>query len=164
MLAHTTLTLSAAQRVRNGARWLDENFPGWEDRINIATLSLEDGNNCICGQVFAGRARRLNSAMSGYTYAEDHLFAEANSWISGFVLSGPITRRRIAFWRKKAADGDVFAYDKWAELVDDAQRRAYVVARGLGFLSDGDITFAHLQKEWVALLKRRAAKPALITV
>jgi hypothetical protein len=50
------MKLTVEERVANGARWLDENFPGWEKRINIKTLDLENGQSCICGQVFKRKA------------------------------------------------------------------------------------------------------------
>lgn len=81
------LEISVEQRVSNGARWLDENFPGWTDRINIGTLELEDASNCICGQVFGQESQTWDSNLKGmgYWYAERTLFSEANAWILGSV-------------------------------------------------------------------------------
>lgn len=43
--------------VERGVAWLDENAqPGWRDRISIASLEMQDGCMCICGQVFAEEA------------------------------------------------------------------------------------------------------------
>ena len=44
-------------RVANGRRWLTENFPGWQSRINVYSLNLGDSYKCICGQVFAEEDR-----------------------------------------------------------------------------------------------------------
>ncbi len=71
----------ASVRVKRGAKWLDENFPGWESRIKPKTLDLADGKQCICGQVFKGKKR----GVSGYAYATVTLFSEANKWINGIV-------------------------------------------------------------------------------
>lgn len=76
------MKLTIEQRVANGARWLDENFPGWEKRINIKTLDLSYGEDCICGQVFKRKAREY---ASGFDYAYSTLFEEANSWITELV-------------------------------------------------------------------------------
>ena len=78
-------TLTAAQRAANGARWLDENFAGWRSRIDPTTLILNNGEQCICGQVFGEAAKSESFTQMGYTYAYDHLFAEANAWITGSI-------------------------------------------------------------------------------
>lgn len=77
---------SAKTRVARGARWLDENFEGWVSRIDIKTLRLSDGNTCICGQVFKKEGRRVCDGFgTGFDYAFEHLFAQANSWICKLV-------------------------------------------------------------------------------
>ncbi len=88
---------AASVRVKRGARWLDENFPGWETRINIETLRLDDGFHCICGQVFEDDADKFrlddcddeeNSESPyacGFDYATDELLSQANSWISALL-------------------------------------------------------------------------------
>lgn len=38
--------------VDNGAALLDERLPGWRRHIDPDTLRLEDGCNCILGQLF----------------------------------------------------------------------------------------------------------------
>jgi hypothetical protein len=126
-------------RVHNGARWLDENFPGWEARVNPKTLLLSDLSSCICGQVFSGYATSTCYIYSsGYIYAYNNLFAEANSWISALVPK-------------------------------DKYNRAQKVAVALGFSSpDGVLNddtsrvgFAALEREWKRLLADRAAAAAL---
>ena len=89
--------LTAAERVLNGARWLNENFPGWQDRIDPETLQLNNGEQCICGQVFAEEAlndpaESITESPMGYTWAYDNLFSEANSWISAAVPKGEYDR------------------------------------------------------------------------
>ena len=69
------------ERIDNGIRWLNENFPGWRNRIDINTLQLADPFRCICGQVFKDESESL----SGYNYAYNHLFAQANSWLEDYV-------------------------------------------------------------------------------
>lgn len=75
-------TSTVEQRVANGARWLDENFPGWEARVNPDTLLMHDGSRCICGQVFEEERKNLDLYMyDGYSYASAHLFREAIAWL-----------------------------------------------------------------------------------
>ena len=85
--------LTVKQRVNRGWRWLDENFPGWQERVNIETLSMVSGEDCICGQLFGDAMRKANSSpdnltkhaghkfVHGYDYTERTLFTEANSWV-----------------------------------------------------------------------------------
>ena len=39
------------ERVAAGAAWLDENQPGWWQRIDLATLDLASSCRCILGQL-----------------------------------------------------------------------------------------------------------------
>lgn len=126
--------LTVEERVRNGARWLDENFPGWIDRIDLDTLALSSSGNCICGQVFRKEAQSIERIEdgSGYWFAERTLFSEANSWISGSIPKEP--------------DG---GYDA---------RRAQAVSEFLGFNTNGyddDDLFEELQNAWKELIQSR---------
>jgi hypothetical protein len=125
-------------RVKLGAKFLDENVPGWDKRININTLRLSSGKSCICGQVFRKRAwywrnkakkkskTFIANDLNGYDYALNHLFAEANSWVEKLVPKG--------FYG-----------------------RALTVGRVLGFDVYQDEYYSDLQKVWVDFLKERAA-------
>lgn len=119
---------SREKRVANSARWLDENFPGWVDRIDIATLELTDSQQCICGQVFARTPGGKKRQVSGYSFAMSHLFAQANGWITELV---PQSTSRDAWTR---------------------HRRAAQVSDALGFSGD-DIDA--LEREWKKLLRKR---------
>lgn len=142
------MSFAATVRVRRGARWLDENFPGWTRRVDPNTLNLSDGEKCICGQVFESQATD-DGATTGFDFAVSHLFAEANHWISAIVGS---PRKDVAY------PGDV-----------DFER-ADLVATALGFncgtlmwcpsgsLSDEVwVSFAELQTAWEKLLAKRRA-------
>jgi hypothetical protein len=43
------------QRVQNGVRWLDKNYPGWRDEIQVDHLKITDCYNCIAGQLTGGQ-------------------------------------------------------------------------------------------------------------
>lgn len=151
---------AAAQvRVARGARWLDENFPDWDARINIHTLDLADGEKCICGQVFTPEAQaeaekpdadRDWEIDDGYMYATKTLFTEANSWITGIV--------------RMKAKAERSTKPTESELAQRASR----VAVALGFnngdlfavqgVTDSDriyVDFDDLQDAWTALLDER---------
>lgn len=44
--------MTIAQRVRNGAEWLDENRPGWVNEIDLGRLELTSPCLCILGQLW----------------------------------------------------------------------------------------------------------------
>jgi hypothetical protein len=120
--------LTVDERVENGARWLDENFPGWEGRINIETLELQSTSDCICGQVFEEVASEMG--VDGYDFAIDNLFTEANSWITALVPND--TWRRG--WRVSETLG-FCTYD-----------------------GESEYAWAELQDSWVTLLEKRRAE------
>lgn len=54
-------------RVKRGLAWLEETHgPGWEDKIDLATLDLGDGSRCLLGQVYAGSCEE---GENGYSVA-----------------------------------------------------------------------------------------------
>lgn len=60
---------SIPERVSAGLDWLTDNAPAdWWDRIDLESLSIADGENCILGQVFAPDAAETGY-FSGYAYA-----------------------------------------------------------------------------------------------
>lgn len=85
-------------RVNAGAAWLDDNYPGWEDKVNTDNLSML--TNCILMQVIEPTASengfsQIHRAM-GPQFVVDH----------GFVVDGR---------------------DEWIELID-ARRMAMAEA------------------------------------
>jgi hypothetical protein len=50
--------LTIEQRVANGVAWLDENVPGWLDRIELPTLDMKSDCRCVIGQV-VGKYNRI---------------------------------------------------------------------------------------------------------
>ena len=44
----------SAERVARGAAYMDENYPGWERKINLEILNVASPNSCICGQAVWG--------------------------------------------------------------------------------------------------------------
>lgn len=44
----------AAERVAKGVAWLDENYPGWFDVIDLDTLDIAACDRCVLGQVYEG--------------------------------------------------------------------------------------------------------------
>ena len=40
-----------SREVGRGIRWLDKNYPGWYQIIDVETLKLEDCQRCVLGQL-----------------------------------------------------------------------------------------------------------------
>ncbi len=41
-----------AARVALGVAWIDENVPGWGDRVDLDCLDIGNRRNCVIGQLF----------------------------------------------------------------------------------------------------------------
>ena len=50
---------SAQERAQQGATWLDQDRPGWEELVDLGTLNLFLGTQCPLGQVYAGQVRPM---------------------------------------------------------------------------------------------------------
>ena len=44
--------MAARDAVKAGAEFLDEHVRGWADRIDLSSLAMHDGCNCVLGQLF----------------------------------------------------------------------------------------------------------------
>jgi hypothetical protein len=65
-------------RVARGVALLDETVPDWRQRIDVETLDMTDGTQCVVGQVFA----------AAYWYGLGRLGLDEGSWDShdyGFI-------------------------------------------------------------------------------
>lgn len=73
-------------RVARGAAWLDQNEPGWERRVDLAKLELQDSCRCVLGQVFAEQAEQQTPGLDGYWWAERYYWiVSERSKAHGFV-------------------------------------------------------------------------------
>lgn len=128
----------ARKRADRGTRWLDENFPGWIWRIKPKSLNLKSAVDCICGQVFDKEA---SGHSTGYGYAEDHLFSEANSWISVLVGGKKNLNNSEKYYRAtrvSVALGFVEGSTKWKN-------------RG----NQIEVTYDELQEMWEDIVKEK---------
>lgn len=144
----------AYARAQRGARWLDENFPGWTDRINPGTLLLSTGQRCICGQLFDADAKTATTKggwarFNGFEYARGHLFAEANGWISQLVrLRAAGSGSRLSRWERHEREHRVgIALGFMAGSLDHV--------RGVSADDREQILFISLQDAWLRLLAER---------
>lgn len=70
-----------AERVAEGAAWLDRRAPGWEGRVDLATFDIEEPCLCILGQVFrnAAKAAGIHPDEGGFAYGVDRLELDAHA-------------------------------------------------------------------------------------
>lgn len=59
--------LQIRDRVTRGVEFLDTEVPDWRDYIDLETLDIASGDNCVLGQVF--RALGHDAGESGFIYA-----------------------------------------------------------------------------------------------
>lgn len=105
--------MSVVEAVGRGWAWLDETVPGWQTRVNSATLNLRAGERCICGQVFAGDVR--GRELSGFDHFVVSLEDEARAWLGASDDE--------AGWRVAADMGFLPLQDEWMELREGWRRR-----------------------------------------
>lgn len=53
------------QRVKRGIKWLNKNQKGWYKKVELRKFDINNGNVCICGQVFEDM---MNGYIHGYDY------------------------------------------------------------------------------------------------
>jgi hypothetical protein len=96
------------ERVTRGAAWLDKVAPGWERKLDLSILDIEDGAACVCGQVFMAEAVHH---INGYAYACDFLSASSLAgWPDGPTRRGVMASHGFLF----SEDGDA-----WVALVKE---------------------------------------------
>lgn len=101
--------MTPEQRVAAGAEWLDAEWPGWEPRIDLGSLDIANGRECICGQGFADLVAGDDEVIrSGYDYAYWHRFPRKDAdWSADHGFYG---------W---TADDDDDLRDAWVALIKE---------------------------------------------
>lgn len=92
------------ERVLRSLKWLEETHgPGWEDKIDLATLDLSDGAHCVLGQIYREEAKREDPDANGFGYAMDHLSIGSDSCAArGFIRdwsNGILYENLTACWK-----------------------------------------------------------------
>lgn len=75
-------------RVKRGFAWLEETHGmGWEDKIDMATLNLADGSQCVLGQVYGTenemgyfKVRDIHPEMGDWDLRRDLGFTTKEDW------------------------------------------------------------------------------------
>ena len=63
-------------KVKQAAKFLDENHPGWHKKIDTAKLFLKSPYNCILGQLYGGSGRAVINLC--IEYREKYAFGYTN--------------------------------------------------------------------------------------
>lgn len=96
--------------VQRGAAFLDAEKPGWRDSINLATLRMDSGTQCVCGQVFRTDASTIET---GYDYALDayggSLWAEQHGFEQSHEVDEDTGTRPYTYLELAAAWSQVIA-------------------------------------------------------
>lgn len=69
---------------RKGARWLDKNHPGWAQKIDIRTLQMRNGYQCVLGQCFGGFWAALEKITKRSRRSDVAERAKANKWATDY--------------------------------------------------------------------------------
>jgi len=82
------------EQVNLGMKVLDQHWPGWEKRVDLAKLNLRTSSHCILGQVFGHMNNGVRALVDmdpgtqDYNYWQDHGFIPGRAG-AGY---GPLTR------------------------------------------------------------------------
>ena len=93
----TAAQAEARARVERGAAWLDAQAPGWESKVDVGRLVMNNCSRCIIGQVFGhfeefvnlhseGRVRRGWEAEE-FGFDVDDQFPSAHGYVSYELLT-----------------------------------------------------------------------------
>lgn len=107
--------MNEQRRVARGVKLLDEQVPGWDERIRLGSLDMADGTKCVLGQLYGEYPRAVDVLFgskyggllfsTGYRYGFNTYFA---------YKFGPLDRewtrvileRRFAAARRLAEDAE----------------------------------------------------------
>lgn len=82
--------------VKRGAHWMDENHPGWAEKIDFNTLDMSSCALCIIGQAVQDTFH--NVAFEGAKGWDKDLFGEEWDSYHGFdIRYDPYTSHRLQF-------------------------------------------------------------------
>ena len=86
-----------SSNVSQGALFLDEQFPGWHDRINTETLLMSSCALCVLGQLYGAYGRAVYN----------HRLTRTDRWRLGFSLpadpDGSGFRMLGILWKREIA-------------------------------------------------------------
>lgn len=112
-------------RVENGAAWLDSVKPNWYLEINIQSLDIASGEQCICGQVFMNEVLQLEDEYEdsryehGYDYAVYALLrnsaatGDAYRKASDLGFNTAVPNPEVSRFKDEVSDRQRLAWERW---------------------------------------------------
>lgn len=91
--------LNVYQRVQNGIKWLNENKPGWDNKIDLDNLDLCCGERCIIGQLYGEFCHNCPSELKldNYKLSDEYGFSNLGNTYYGDLLDNELTKE----WNKQ---------------------------------------------------------------
>ena len=131
--------MSVQERVVRGTRWLDHVRPGWRDSLELGTLDLSNGGQCVLGQVFSEEAAAYDGRkVCGYSYVLTAVITPAEwldcpDWPSAHGFEGDYPP--LAAWEETLGGlGSAALEDELAALEAEWRRMIHVPRDGCASL------------------------------
>lgn len=68
-------------RVAKGVKWLDKESPDWHNKVDLRTLDMSSGTQCMIGQCFGDYFQKLQELFpAAFTYGDDKNENKRNKW------------------------------------------------------------------------------------
>lgn len=114
-------------RVEDGAAWLDSVKPNWYLEVNIQSLDISSGEQCICGQVFMDEVLQSEQALDeyedsfyehGYDYAVYALLSNAYTddayrKASDFGFNIAASNSEVSLFKAEVSDRQRLHWERW---------------------------------------------------
>lgn len=78
--------------VSEGAQWMDENRPGWYERINLDELDMRRGDRCILGQIDGLYETSLTKMFGTSESKPAKVWAVEKGFNNRYIISDAATR------------------------------------------------------------------------
>ncbi len=131
--------MSVQERVVRGTRWLDHVRPGWRDSLELGTLDLSNGGQCVLGQVFSEEAAAYaGRKVCGYSYVLTNVLTcsdwlDCPDWPSAHGFEGD--HPPLAAWEEMLGGlGSAAVEDELAALEAEWRRMIHVPRDGCASL------------------------------
>lgn len=141
------------EEVLAGAAFLDENAPGWLEKIELPDLQVQMPQSCVLGQVFAEKLRSLpqsNSALGGHVL---HHQSGTGIYHTGFALGVDL----LGLDNDRIEDLGFYVGDRTGEQIIDFLRD-----RRVRVVSVYDWAYEQLTYSWVAYIEARRAAEGVV--
>lgn len=143
-------TLSQRRRlaraaVARGTKVLDKIMPGWAGKIDLSRLQLDDGEECVLGQLFDEPQTR--PAYEVYGYSSPKQMEAAYRSLTGSYKCDPHAEVCVANYRL----GTLVLKEAYPYSKSDHE----TLATRHGFQANGVVGYGDLDEAWAEVIKER---------